>query len=222
MGEVILQAQAASRIELRREMLADIAAARRSGELDDDQDDVRKNWEELGDDDLELDGDEEVGRGEDQDDDFVLEDDGDLEQDGVSSRGRGEIAADMSDDETDSDGSTHSEVWSAPPSGRTGVAEKVPCLGRTRYVRWPTAPRVGPADVRGRSWPTAAWKPREWAVRNGPRTHWSAPPSGRTGVAEKVPFLGRVRYVQWPTTCRVGPADVRGRSWPPAARKRRR
>jgi len=117
MGEVILQAQAASRIELRREMLADIAAARRSGELDDDQDDVRKNWEELGDDDLELDGDEEVGRGEDQDDDFVLEDDGDLEQDGVSSRGRGEIAADMSDDETDSDGSTHSEVWSWLPRG---------------------------------------------------------------------------------------------------------
>ena len=117
MGEVILQAQAASRIELRREMLADFAAARRSVELDDDQDDVRKNWEELDDDDLELDGDEEVGRGEDQDDDFVLEDDGDLEQDGVSSRGRGEIAADMSDDETDSDGSTHSEVWSWLPRG---------------------------------------------------------------------------------------------------------
>ena len=172
MGEVFLQAQAAARIELRREQLADIAAARRSVELDDDRDDVRKNWEELGDDDVELDGDEEVGRGEDQDDDFVLEDDGDLEQDGVSSRGRGEVAAavmskqrerqavsstlsssssascssaqfkpaararaadgplacahvppspcrpcaqDMSDDETDSDGSTHSEVWSWLP-----------------------------------------------------------------------------------------------------------
>ena len=88
-----MRAQAAARIELQREMFADIAATRIIGELDDDQDDVHMNWEELGDDDVELDGDEEIGRGEDQDDDYVLEDDGNLEHDGVSSSG------DMSDGE---------------------------------------------------------------------------------------------------------------------------